>query len=268
MPNKFKINEHLKPQKLHELLVKRRSMPEDKTDAVNELMNAVAAEIVMNAKFLCAVKFSVKPQKQDDGTYLIEDDAKISFLLLENEKFGSIFPLFTDDSELEKCGAFTDYYTIITDFDGISGMIADGTAVAGMMINPFDDNMFISRNAVSKWREKKQIMKTGRANHVVTDNTPLEIYPPNPYPMQLSNKMCEIAKTLPEINALWLRGVTLNGDKGYMLVIDAEQPDRFFDDFGNAGKEFIGKMSLHVIPYSGELGKRATQNVVPIYSKE
>lgn len=268
MPNKFKINEPLEPQKLHELLVGRRSVGEKNTAEQNKYMDAIATEIVMNAKFISAVKFSCEPQKQDDGTYLLEDNAQISFLLLENEKFGKIFPLFTDESELAKCDAFTDYYTIVTDFDGISGIIADGGACAGMMLNPFDDNMFISRNAVSKWREKKQILQVGHANHVITEKTPLDIYAPNPYPMQLSNKLCEIAKTLPEVNALWLRGVTLDGDKGYLLVIDAPQPDRFYDNFGNTGKDFIGKKSLHIIPFNGELGKRATQNVVPIYSKQ
>ncbi|MCH5204935.1 MAG: enhanced serine sensitivity protein SseB C-terminal domain-containing protein [Oscillospiraceae bacterium] len=268
MPSKFKINDPLDPQMLHQFLIKRRSVSESDTEEVNQLMNAIAAEIVMNARFICAVKFSSEPQKQKDGTYLLDDNAQISFLLLENEQFGKIFPIFTDESELKKCDAFSDYYTVIADFDGISGMIADGNACAGMMINPFDDNMFISRNVVSKWREKKQILQTGRASHVITDKTPLDIHAPNPYPMQLSNKLCEIAKTIPEVNALWLRGVTLNGDEGYMLVIEAPRAERFFDSFGSASKDFIGNKSLHVIPSDGELGKRATQNVVPIYSKE
>lgn len=268
MPNKFNINEPLEPQKLHELMVSKRAVADDNKAENNKLMDAIATEIVMNAKFVAAVKFSPEPQKQDDGTFLLEDNAQISFLLLENEKFGRIFPLFTDESELAKCDAFTDYYTIITDFDRVSGIIADGGAVEGMMLNPFDDNMFISRNAVSKWREKKQILQAGHANHVITEKTPVEIYAPNPYPMQLSNKLCEIAKTIPEVNSLWLRGITLNGDEGFLLVIDAEQPDRFYDNFGNAGKEFIGKKPLHIIPASGELGNRATQNVVPIYNKD
>lgn len=268
MPNKLKINSPLEPQKLHEHLVARRAVSENDTEQLNKYMDLIATEIVMTAKFICAVKFSGEPKKQDDGTYLVDDDAQMSFLLLENEKFGKIFPLFTDESELEKCDAFTDYYTIITGFDGIAGIVSDGNVCAGMMINPFDDNMFISGRVAAKWREKKQILLTGRANNVVTEKTPLDIHAPNPYPMQLSNKLCEIAKTLSEVNALWLRGVTLNGDEGYMLVIDAPQPERFYDDFGNASKEFIGKKPIHVIPLNGELGKRATQNVVPIYTKE
>lgn len=267
MPNKFAINEPLEPQKLHELLVSRRTVSESDTDEINRLMDGIATEIVMSARFICAVKFSVEPQKQEDGTYLLPDDAQISFLLLENENFGKIFPLFTNQSELEKFDAYKDYYTIITNFDGISGMIADGNACEGVMINPFDDNMFINRKVIYKWREKKQILKTGRANHVITEKTPLDIHSPNPYPLQLSNKLCEIAKTIPEVNSLWLRGVTLNGDEGYMLVIDAPQAERFFDQFGSGSKEYIGKKSLHVVPLNGELGKKASQNVVPIYSK-
>lgn len=267
MANKFRINDPLTPQALHGLLVKRRTVADSDTQELNKLMDLIATEIVMHARFICAVKFSSEPKKQDDGSYLIEDDAQISFLLLENKEFGKIFPIFTDQSELEKCGAFSDYYTIITNFDGIAGMIADGNACEGMMINPFDDNMFINRRVVSKWREKKQIMQTGRANHVITDKTPLDIYAPDPYPIQLSNKLCETARAIPEVNAIWLRGVTLNGDEGYMLVIDAPNAERFFDAFGNASKDFIGKKSIHVVPLSGELGKRASQNVVPIYSK-
>lgn len=267
MPNKYRINEKLEPQELHKLITSRRSTAEDDTAAQNKLMDAIATEIVMKAKFVCAVNISPKPTEESDGTYKLDDKAKISFMLLENEKFGKIFPVFTDESELEKCGAFSNYYTIITDFDYISGVIADGGVCEGMMINPFDDNMFISRNAVSKWREKKQILQTGRANHLVTGNTPVDVYTPNPYPLQLSNKLCEIAKDLPEVNALWLRGITLNGDKGYLLVINALQPDRFYDIFGVAGKDFIGKMPLHIVPLNGDLGRKATLNVLPIYSK-
>ncbi len=267
MPNKYRINEKLKPQELHRLLTARRSTAENDTAAQNKLMDAIATEIVMKAEFVCAVTFTPKPVKESDGTFKIDDKAKISFMLLENEKFGKIFPVFTDESELEKCGAFSDYYTIITDFDYVSGVIADGGVCEGMMINPFDDNMFISRNAVSKWREKKQILKTGRANHLVTGNTPVDVYTPNPYPLQLSNKLCEIAKNIPEVNSLWLRGITLNGDKGYLLVINAPQADRFYDVFGIAGKDFIGKFPLHIVPLNGDLGRKATLNVLPIYSK-
>lgn len=267
MPNKFRINEKLEPQELHRLITNRRTTPENDASAQNTLMDAIATEIVMQAKFICAVNISPKPTQESDGRYKLDDNAKISFMLLENPKFGKIFPVFTDDSELEKCDAFSDYYTIITDFDYISGVIADGGACEGLMINPFDDNLFISRNAVSKWREKKQVLKTGRANHLVTGNTPVDIYTPNPYPLRLSNKLCEIAKKLPEVNALWLRGITLNGDKGYLLVINAPQPDRFYDVFGVAGKDLIGKMPLHIVPLYGDLGRRAAHNVLPIYSK-
>ncbi len=267
MPNKYRINEKLEPQELHKLIISRRTTDENDTSAQNKLMDAIATEIVMNAKFVCAVKISPEPIKKSDGTYNADDNAKVSFMLLENPKFGSIFPVFTDESELEKCDAFSDYYTIITDFDYISGVIADGGVCEGMMVNPFDDNMFISRNAVSKWREKKQVLKTGRANHLVTGNTPVDLYTPNPYPLQLSNKLCETAKKLPEVSALWLRGITLNGDRGYLLVINAPQPDRFYDIFGTAGKDFIGKMPLHIVPLNGDLGRKATLNVLPIYSK-
>lgn len=267
MPNKYRINEKLEPQELHKLLTTRRATAEDDTASQNKLMDAIATEIVMKANFVCAVKISPEPIKENDGTYKLDDNAKVSFMLLENEKFGKIFPVFTDDSELEKCDAFGEHYTIITDFDYISGVIADGGACEGMMINPFDDNLFISRNAVSKWREKKQVLRTGRANHIITGNTPVDVYTPNPYPLKLSNKLCEIAKKLPEVNALWLRGITLNGDQGYLLVINAQQPERFYDIFGIAGKEFIGKFPLHIVPLNGDLGRKATLNVLPIYSK-
>ncbi len=267
MPNKYRINEKLEPQELHKLLTSRRATAEDDTAAQNKLMDAIATEIVMKAKFICAVKILPEPIKKSDGTYDADDNANVSFMLLENEKFGKIFPVFTDESELEKCDVFSNYYTIITDFDFISGVIADGGACEGMMVNPFDDNMFISRNAVSKWREKKQILRTGRANHIIRENTPVDVYTPVPYPLQLSNKLCEIAKQLPEVNAIWLRGITLNGDRGYLLVLDAPQPERFYDVFGVAGKDFIGKLPLHIVPLNGDLGKKATLNVLPTYSK-
>lgn len=263
------INKDIDNSVMNELLARRKTMDKNDKDAVNELSARLATEIVMKAALLGLVNFSKEPVKNENGELEIAKGSNMNFMLLDSENKGKYLPVFTDKRAIEKWGGAKDYYTVQMGFENLAGLILTGDVCSGMVLNVGADNLVIERSVIAAWNEKKQIVEKGHADNVITNNTPLEIYPANPYPLQLSNKLCEAAKGIKGVNSLWLRGITLNGEAGYLLVVDySGERQPIFSKLGEAGKEFLGRMPLHLVPYSDDFGKNAVDKVVPIYSKE
>lgn len=263
------INKDIDNSVLNGLLVERRTLDKDDMNAVNELSARVATEIVMNATLLGIVNFSKEPVKDENGELTIDKGTNMTFMLLDSEKKRKYFPVFTDKQAIEKWNGVKDYYTVQVGFENLAGLILTGDTCDGIVLNVGTDNLVIERSVIAGWNERKQIVEKGHADNVITHNTPLEIYPANPYPLQLSNRLCETAKGIKGVNNLWLRGITLNGEAGYLLVVDftgERQP--IFSKLGEAGKKFLGNMPLHIVPFSDDFGKNAVDKVVPIYTKE
>lgn len=263
------INKDIDNSALNELLAQRRTLDKSDANATNELSARLATEIVMKATMLGVVNFSKEPVKGENGELELAKGSNMNFVLLDSSNSGKYFPVFTDKQAIERWNGVKDYYTVQVGFENLAGLILTGDTCDGMVLNVGTDNLVIERSVIAAWNERKQIVEKGHADNVITGNTPLEIYPANPYPLQLSNKLCEAAKGIRGVKNLWLRGITLNGEAGYLLVVDftgEKQP--IFSKLGEAGKEFLGRMPLHLVPFSDEFGKNAVDKVVPIYSKE
>lgn len=269
----LKINVDIKNNALNKLLEQRRTLDKNDLKATNELSARLATEIVMNAKFLAVVNFNKEPVKDEKtGELVLQEGTNMNFVLLDSSdsaKNGKYFPVFTDKNAIDTWNGVSDYYTVQVGFENLAGLILTSDTCDGMVVNVGTDSLVIERNVIAGWHERKQIVEKGHADNVITNNTPLEIYPANPYPIQLSNKLCEVAKSAKDINRLWLRGITLNGEKGYLLVVDfSGDRQAVFSKLGGAGKEFLGRMPLHLVPFGDEFGRNAVDKVEPIYTKE
>ncbi|MBD5128867.1 MAG: enhanced serine sensitivity protein SseB [Ruminococcaceae bacterium] len=266
--NNLNINRKLENPAMRELLAKRKGLDPAKNDDVKEVMGRLINEIVMNARFLTVVSFDKKPLLADDGTVDLQDDTNINFTMLNNTNNEHFFPVFSENAELEKWENAKVENTVQVTFDNIAAMVVSNKNCGGFVINPFSDNMTISREITVKWLEKKQMMVKGHAQHVISPDSKYEFHSLNPYPMLLSNKLCETAKSLP-INKMWLRGITLEGSDGYLLAVDFTG-DRMetFTQLGNSARQFLGDKSLHMIDCKEQFGKIATENNIPIYSKD
>lgn len=268
MANNLYIDQKLESPTLRDLLAKRRDVDSSDKQAINKVMNELIVEIVMQAKFMAAVTFSREPVYDIDGTRILASDCDISFTMLNNTNGEHYFPVFSESVEMDKWENAKIEHTIYVNFDTLAAMIERNKNCSGFVLNPFSDNMTISRDIVSKWLEKKQMLQNGHAQHVITPESQYEFHTLNPYPMLLSNKLCEEAKGLP-VNAMWLRGVTLNGDEGYLLVVDFNgERNAVFGQLGNSVKQFLASKPLHIVDVKEPFGKLATENIIPIYSKE
>ncbi len=266
--NNLYIDQKLENPELRELLSKRKKLDPSKKDDVNSVMGSLITEIVMNARFLSVVNFDNEPIHGNDGALTLPNNTNINFTMLNNKNNEHFFPVFSESEELAKWTDAEIAHTIQIGFDAIAPMVASNKNCGGFVINPFSDNMTISREITLKWLEKKQMIVNGHAQHVISPESQYEFHSLSPYPMLLCNKVCEVAKKLP-VTKMWLRGLKLEGSDGYLLVVEYTG-DRMatFTELGNAAKPFLSNKSLHMIDCKEPFGKIATENNIPIYSKD
>ena len=266
--SKLYVNTTLSGEKIETLLADFKNADKQNKQAVNDTLNALAQEIVMNAKFLAPAKLDKEPQTDEEGNLVMQPGSSLSFLLLDNGKGQRFMPAFTSNEELGKMETAAGQYCVQLGFDDFAALIVDKGGLEGMVINPYGANFLLNRNTISQWREKKQIAQTGHAQHVITPDTPVELSTPNPYPLQMSNKICDAAKELP-VSKLWLRNILLDGAEGYLLVVEYKgERNEIFGKLADAAKPFLGKKSLHIVALDEGFGGKATEGVLPVYEKE
>lgn len=234
-----------------------------------ELLNVVANEFA-GIRALAPVKLSGEPVSKD-GVLTVPPESEVSFVLL-TDKDTNYLPLFTENVEYAKWNAPDTQkpeHVITLDFAGIASLLEGNADCKGALIDPFDTNMMLPREMILKWYETYQIQTQGHARHVITNDTPAEVFMLSPYPMELSNKLCDTAKTLPGVNAMWLRGIRLNGDDGYLLIADLSEDGHngIYQALGGCATPLLGGLALHIVSADSDFGKSITQNSLPFYSK-
>lgn len=265
--NGLLINEKISSPQLKKLLGDFKQ--KHGTDKGMEALNEVANELVFKARIMAPVQLSAEPEKKG-GVLSAKPGTQISFVLLtDGDK--SYLPVFTDNAEFDKWnfGGGKPEYTVAFDFNGMASIFEGSAACTGAVINPFTDNMMIQRDMLLKWYEEAQIKQHGHARHTITPDTPTEVYQLNPYPMLLSNKLCETAKGLPGVNAMWLRGIKLNGDDGLLLICDLSEDGNngIFKTLGDCATPMLEGKALHIVTLDSDFGKKSAENVLPFYTK-
>lgn len=269
MAENIYVDQKLENPSIRTLLEKRKSVDLNNKEETTSIMNELISEIVFNSKFLSPVNISKPPVYDAEGKLMLTPDTSITFVLLDNGKGERFFPIFTETAELEKWENLQTPTTVQLEFDRYAAMLDRNDNCEGIVINPFSDNLLVNKQIVTRWFEKKQIMQNGHAQHVITPDSDYEFLTLSPYPMQLSNKLCETAKTVAGINRMWLRGIRLNGEEGFLLVVDFTG-DRLavFSELGNAAKPYLEAKSIHVVSVEDNFGKLAVDKVLPIYSRD
>ena len=245
--------------RLKELFARRKQCTDN--EQLAPIMNDIAEEIVMNARFLSLVR-----TEKAGG-----DTARISFALLNDGKGRRFYPLFTDTEELMKwqLAQAENPSTMALAFDNYAQMIVDKNAADGIVLNPFGDNLLIEKETVSRWWEKKQIVKKGFTQRIIPNGTEAVFTTPSPFPMDLSEALCEAAKRHGEIRRLWLRQMEQEGKTGFLAVIDGDNiKSSVINELGTAAKPYLKKyeLELNIVFFGSELGKKAAENVLPVYT--
>lgn len=232
------------------------------------MMNDIAQEIAMNARFISPVRFSQEPILNENGTAQLPEGTSISFAQLENEKGQKFYPVFTSADEMMKWEQMKEQkpQTLTLGFDDYASMVLDRNGGEGFVINPFSDNLMIAREAIERWRKKKQLQTMGHIEQRLSPDTKLDITEPKELPIPLVNAVTTAAKKDGSVKALWLLRMEHDGNKSHLLVVDfSGERDKVYNALGSAAKPFLGDMDLSIISAADSLGKDVTKDRAPIY---
>lgn len=253
------INEKLARQPLDDLFAEHDALDENDKEKQVETLNRIINEVVMNAAFITPVTF---PGGSDSG------EVEVTFQLLKRSDDVGFFPLFTNSEELAKWEGLTDPQTVMLHFNEYAEMINFREDLGGLVVNPFSDNFIADRKLVREWYEQKQLLVNGHTNHVITKDSKYEFHGLEPFPSDISDKLCETAETIPEVTRVWLHGVILEGTDSYLAVVDLNgDRNTILKAMGESIKDILGGMPLHVVQLAEGFASEAVENISPIYTK-
>lgn len=258
MDNNLHKNEKLEKQKVAEFFAQRKTLDPNDEGAQSKLVNDLIGELVMNTRFIAPVTVV-------DGK---EGSEEVTFQLIKSPQGEHFFPIFTSSDDLAQWEEVKDFQTIQLNFDNYARMLSNNGAIGGIAVNPFSDNFRVDKRLVAQWFEQKQMLLQGHASHEITKDTQYELYAPSPYPFQLSDKLCEAAKAIPEVQRMWLRGIKLNGKDGYLAVVEFDgDKNSIFTALGENAMNYLNGFPIHFVPYAPGFGEQSVENVLPIYAK-
>lgn len=273
MADTVKIDRVLNNKKLKDLLADRMKLGtngnKDK-EKLNAALEKIVVEVVENAKFLVPVELAVEPVKDKDGGLCVPTSANVTFVIFSLDEKQRFIPIFSDTETYNKWeDKAANVHAMTMDFPSLANLLEKSALDEGLVLNPFTDNMMIKHDMALKWFEQFQIARNGTASHAIPASMADKTYNLNPYPFQLSNVLCEAARGTPSINAMWLRGINLNNDESYLLIVDfTGDRQQAISPLGEAARKFLGDKPLHIVPLDEGFGGRAAKGAAPIYTKD
>lgn len=252
------INERLEKQSIAEHFARRKTLDGSDSEAQSELTNTIIGELVMNTTFIAPAEIGEKTG----------DEQNVTFQLIQSPQGTRFFPVFTSSEDLDAWEDRKDPDTVQVTFDGYAELLKNNEAMGGLAVNPFTDNLRIDRRLVLQWYERKQIIVNGYASHTITNDSKYEFYELDPYPTEISDKLCETAKAQPQVKRIWIRGLKLNGADGILAVVEVDgSHTEVFPELGGAVRDMLGGALLHLVLYAPGFGEDSVEGITPVYTK-
>ena len=262
------VNKPVENPRLKELLKQRAAVSQSEQLPI---LNAIAEEMAMNAFFLTVVEFvDDHVENNPDGTAVFKEDCQISFPMLGLNDGGHVQPLFTDWEELRKWDPFKegDVKTFILTFDDVYSLMS--SRKTGIVINPFGDAFMIPFETIDHIKHVKDSQKSSAKvkEQVVKKDTKVMLGEPREYPKHMVEAISAHAKTIPAINAIWLKLMMKEDEQSFLLIVDAAGDVRsYFQGIADAAVPYLPKgMYIDMVSANEEFGKGAATGT-PFYRR-
>ena len=234
---------------------------------IAEAYEAIAEEIAMNASMLAVVHMDRDDLKHNnDGTATIMQGTKVSIEYLKDAGGRTFLPVFTDWDELRKWEKYKNasVQTFVMTFDDMCAFTKENCGIA---VNPFSDNLVITVENVISMKRHKEILTKGFSEEVVKKETKVLIGDPANYPTAITDAIKRYAEKNKAIRAIWLKLMIKEGEKSYLLVVDADDAKSCFGGIAEAARPFNNQgLFLDMIPYADDFGKGAATGE-PFYKR-
>lgn len=230
------------------------------------LEQAVFDEIANHAQFLSVVK----PVESSTP-----EAPKFDFPVLTTSGHGYIFyPIFTDMEELRKWNQDEDVQTVVLTFDSYAEMVAQDSKIHGLVINPYGANFSIERDMVDYLQVQKAFVGKLAIEQMFHQQEAAEggvkLSDPEPYPTEMVNATAAYMATNETIRRAWLRLMENEGEKSYLIIIDAEDSDTHgdFGEVSSAALPYLTDMYLDLMTLEDEFSQKAVEGVEPFYTRK
>lgn len=229
----------------------------------------VLEEIAMNAKFLSVVELSQEPRENGDGTATFQQEAAIRFPMLTTGTGELYYPAFTDWEELARWGRKEEKpKTFILSFDDYAALVLRNEDVAGVAINPFDENLVLDRQMLEHLRTQKELLRSGITRQEIQKDTEVMLGDPQQPPIQMLEAVRAYLKEQPAVHRAWLRLMVKEGEQSFLMVVDLDGvPEGIFGGIVQAAQSHLGEMCLDLVPFETEFGRQATEDTAPFYQE-
>ena len=243
-------------------------------DAMKADRNARTETTFVNAlkagRFLVPANIQTVQQAQAnaDGTVELKDQPQVQFILFNDKEGKRFFPLFTDESEIQKWAENRSHQRAAITFRDLCQFFQRdvGKDLAGAVINPYSQNIMIPLESLIRMQNTEAI----------APGTKIQIGTLKEEPTELLDAIRPYIAESGKVEKAYLR-VMKREDKpnpNFLLVLDVDVPalgndgmKELFDGIAEAAKPHLRGVELAIVPASNNFGAAALKDAVPFFEK-
>ncbi|MCI1269787.1 MAG: enhanced serine sensitivity protein SseB [Ruminococcus sp.] len=242
-----------------------------RAESTPQKQDAVAEELVMNAKFLIPSKTSKLSKEEAAQIHHPDHNTKVQFTMILNTNKNIFFPAFTSLDELHKWNPEYNGETITLGFDDYALMLSKEEKISGFVVDPMSANLIVDRRMAENFKLKKEVRLHGSAQRVIKNGTKIKLATPKEMPTDMLDAIKAYLETDETVNKAYFRVMIRNDtDSSYLVVVDLTKDadkDATFDGIAAAAKPFLQAVFIDMIATDAELGKNVSEHTEPFYEK-
>lgn len=230
--------------------------------------NMVIEEVVMNTRFVTPAYLSEKPELNENGTVVFTEEIKLRIPAMSDGEGGFFYAMFTDKEEYDQWTGTEKLECITLTFDNYVELIQENEDIAGVVLNPFSDNLVFTRINMLHLKTQKELKTKGVAVHTVTQDMQVMIGEPKEYPRELVEVLKRYLPDVPEVKRAWIRLMLKNNNPSLLLVADLSgNATEIFKELAEVVKPYLKKMYIDMVSYKDEFGRNAVEGAEPFYEQ-
>lgn len=242
-------------------------LKEDDTPANRNIM---FEELIMHSRLMVPGSFDPPPVVSETGKVVVPEGAKINFQMVTSSDKRNWFMAFTNMEEMKKWPDCDAKSTLALGFDDLAGLVQRNVGSAGMVVNPFSNNLVIPREMIDKFVEQKKLrMSMSKNGTPIAPNKQVAITDPRVFPERMTEALKKFFKNKKQVHSAYVRMMIQGKLVSYLIVVDFDgEKQPLFDQIAEIAKPFLGTFYLNIVPLNAELGTKATEKSEPFYTKK
>lgn len=188
------------------------------------------------------------------------EDGQLTIKQMNDVDGNVFFPAFTDWRNLKRASFSADHQAVIFSIEDYAKAVNANEMVAGIVINPFSDNLVISRANINYLLQNK--------GNMLRKGEDVAVGIPQNYPDELERALKTIFNERGTVRCAYLlQTIKRKRDKSYVVVLDTtEGVENFYPIIDRCAKRFLRlDESIEVVPLQSTYGRNITIGYEPFF---